>query len=110
MRRGLTGKQFGLEMVEVADRVEIRGIDPRRLSKGDLGKIGHKPKPILALVRAFCIQCCGDNVQEVKHCTARACPLWPYRMGENPFKGRMDLDPADRDRRRQHMKAIRQRK
>lgn len=34
-----------------------------------------------AAIRLFCLQCMGDNAQEVKDCTARLCPLWKFRMG-----------------------------
>jgi len=25
---------------------------------------------------------------EARKCTATTCPLWPFRMGRNPFRGR----------------------
>ena len=30
-------------------------------------------------VKAFCAECVGWVRNEVTHCTATACPLWPYR-------------------------------
>ena len=30
-------------------------------------------------VRAFCYECCGFLRNEVDLCTAKLCPLWPFR-------------------------------
>jgi len=48
----------------------------------------------LKAIRAHCVECSGDNIQEVKHCPCNGvapkgvggsppfdCPLWPYRFG-----------------------------
>ncbi len=32
-----------------------------------------------AALRAFCLECMGYESAEVNRCTARACPLYPYR-------------------------------
>jgi len=39
--------------------------------------------PIKA-IRAKCLDCCGGQRQEVKHCAAKECPIWPYRHGKRP--------------------------
>lgn len=40
--------------------------------------------PIKA-IRAKCLECsCGNNT-EVRECVIPECPLYPYRMGHNPF-------------------------
>lgn len=41
--------------------------------------------PIKA-IRAKCLDCCCDQSNEVKLCPAEDCPLWPFRMGKNPFR------------------------
>jgi hypothetical protein len=33
-----------------------------------------------AAIRANCLMCVGWQYQEVKLCTAPACPLYPYRI------------------------------
>lgn len=44
--------------------------------------------PIKA-IRAWCINCSGFNVAEVRNCDRTKCPLYPYRMGHNPkLKGK----------------------
>lgn len=57
-------------------------------SKG-LEKIGHKKRPILKAIRAKCLDCGVSQPREVRLCQMVDCPLWPYRMGTDPFrKGR----------------------
>ena len=41
------------------------------------------PTPLKA-VRSHCLWCCNGSSNEVSLCTARACPLWPYRFGHRP--------------------------
>lgn len=41
--------------------------------------------PIKA-IRAYCLECCLDQSNEVKLCPAEGCPLYPFRMGKNPFR------------------------
>lgn len=42
-----------------------------------------KRTPIKA-IRAKCIDCCGNQIYEVKKCTIVECPLYEYRMGHRP--------------------------
>lgn len=37
----------------------------------------------VAGIRAFCLRCVGYLRNDVRHCTAYACPLWPHR----PYQG-----------------------
>jgi len=30
-------------------------------------------------IKSFCLECVGWESEEVRRCTAMACPLWPYR-------------------------------
>jgi hypothetical protein len=30
-------------------------------------------------IKAKCLDCCGWQREEVRHCTVRGCPLWPLR-------------------------------
>src|SRR5262245_27475621 len=45
----------------------------------------HLPMPLLKVIRAKCLNCCCDQPAEVRRCAITGCPLWPYRMGRNPF-------------------------
>ena len=47
--------------------------------------------PIKA-IRAKCLDCCCDQREEVKLCPAKDCPLWPFRMGKNPYRTRTLTD------------------
>ena len=41
--------------------------------------------PIRA-IRAKCLDCTCQQPKEVRLCTVKECPLWPYRMGKRPKK------------------------
>lgn len=58
------------------------------LSKEDFRKLGHKQRPLLKVMRAFCMDCMGGSMSEIKKCTSIGCDLWPYRMGKDPFRRR----------------------
>ena len=58
------------------------GRDPRRLAPAELRALGHRAAPLLQAMRRRCVDCCGGKTDEVRRCTAVACPLWPYRMGD----------------------------
>ena len=42
----------------------------------------------LKAIRCFCVECMGEQVREVKDCTAPNCPLYAFRMGKNPYRSR----------------------
>ena len=33
-------------------------------------------------IRMKCLDCCADQLAEVRKCPATNCPLWRYRMGK----------------------------
>lgn len=37
-------------------------------------------------IREKCLCCCYDSANEVALCHFEACPLWPWRMGKNPYR------------------------
>ena len=41
----------------------------------------------LRAIRAKCIDCSGGSRIEVRQCTVRDCPMWPYRHGHRPRIG-----------------------
>lgn len=43
---------------------------------------------IMKAIHEKCIDCCGGQVREVKFCPIKDCPLYPYRMGHDPFRKR----------------------
>lgn len=70
-----------------ADAGYLIGKQPTELPKPDLRALGHPESPIKA-IRAKCIDCSGGSESEVRKCVQHSCPLWPMRMGRNPFHGR----------------------
>ncbi len=72
----------------------------------------HKPaEPItspLKAIRANCIDCMGGYARLVSSCELVGCPLWPYRMGKNPFRTRK-VSEEERERLRTQMKELRKR-
>lgn len=73
-----------LEVLATGEKV---GSLPGSLGTDVLRLLGHPESPIRA-IRLACIECCGGSVGEVRKCTAVECPLWPMRMGTNPFYGK----------------------
>jgi hypothetical protein len=50
-------------------------------------------EPILRVIRRKCLDCSAGQPSEVRLCPVTACPLHPYRMGENPFSKRRGSSP-----------------
>lgn len=48
-------------------------------------------------IRAMCITCMGGMIYEVAKCTSVKCPLYDYRMGENPNDARTIAAKAKRE-------------
>jgi hypothetical protein len=46
-------------------------------------------------IRMMCVNCQSGNVAMVRQCAAINCTLWPFRMGHNPFSGRLDNSEAE---------------
>lgn len=40
--------------------------------------------PAVRAIRQRCLECC-EKPMEVKACGAKDCPLYPFRMGKNPY-------------------------
>ena len=43
-------------------------------------------KTPLKAIRAKCIECSCGQKNEVKLCPVTGCPLYPFRIGKNPYK------------------------
>lgn len=42
-------------------------------------------------IRAKCLDCSCQQPREVRLCTVKKCPLWPYRMGKRPKEAPQEL-------------------
>ncbi|MBT7757259.1 MAG: hypothetical protein HN732_08025 [Rhodospirillaceae bacterium] len=47
---------------------------------------GKKRGTMNYAVRAKCLDCVGWVQSEVSACVSIRCPLWPFRMGDNPLR------------------------
>lgn len=52
--------------------------------------------PPLKAIRLKCVDCSGGSRSEVALCVIPDCPLYPYRMGRNPFRQARVLTPEQR--------------
>lgn len=61
-------------------------------------------------IRAFCLECSGGSTYEVKWCPREVCPLYPFRMGKNPYRQRREITEEEKqalaDRLREAKKSI----
>lgn len=55
----------------------------------------YKTNPVKA-IREKCIDCCCGSTLEVKECTVEQCPLFPYRLGKNPFRQKREMTDEER--------------
>jgi len=90
----LARRSVALEIDEISK--EKIGRDPRVMSTTDLRMLGHKPMAILDVIRARCLDCCCNQVSEVRKCTAVGCVSWPFRMGWNPWRERKEISAERR--------------
>jgi hypothetical protein len=77
---------IGAPGIEADYRGDPCGVDPRRIDAATFAEIGHVPMSLSRVIRAKCLECCCGSVAEVRDCIIQSCPLWPYRMGSNPFR------------------------
>ncbi len=88
-----------------ADGGELIGRDPRSISVNEFHQAGIDSAPILAVLRARCLDCCCYQPDEVRKCVAVACPNWPYRMGTNPFRSQ-NMSDENREAKRERGRAL----
>lgn len=77
---------------------ELEGRDPRKMTRDELGRMGHEPMSPMEAIRAHCLDCCGGSSDEVLKCMALRCPSWPFRTGKNPWR---EVTDAQREQGRQ---------
>jgi hypothetical protein len=51
-----------------------------------LRALGHQPEAVLKAIRRKCLECSGGSHAEVTDCLVRQCPLFPFRLGKNPWR------------------------
>ena len=90
------------------DGGELIGRDPRQIERREFDEAGIVAAPILEVIRAKCMDCCGEQSDEVRKCVAILCPNWPYRMGANPLRT-VNLTDADRAARSERARSLKPR-
>jgi hypothetical protein len=90
------------------DGGELIGRDPRKIDVNEFVEAGIDGAAVLEVIRAKCLDCCVYQPEEVRKCVAVRCPNWPYRMGTNPFRAKVDLSDEERARRSENLKRVRQ--
>lgn len=50
----------------------------------------------LKAIRAFCLECSGDSTSEVKFCPREVCPLFPFRLGKNPYRTKREMTEEEK--------------
>ena len=68
------------------------GRDPRAMSADELHQLGHTRVSPLRALRLKCLDCCNGSAPEVRLCTAVDYPSWPFRMGRNPWRRKLDQE------------------
>ena len=94
-------------LLETTPSGEAVGKDPRKLHKEQLEQSFDTTSPIAA-IREKCLDCC-HGAQEVRYCVAVDCPLWPFRMGKNPFVKR-EMTEEQREASKDRLKKAREAK
>lgn len=74
----------------------VIGRDPREMTVSELVEAGHERRPVLAVIRAHCVECSGGSTAEARRCTAVSCNLWPFRMSHNPFREAREMTEEQR--------------
>jgi hypothetical protein len=62
------------------------GRDPRQMGRAGLEAAGLEPVAPMEAIRAKCNDCCAGSAHEARLCVSVDCPLWPMRMGSNPWR------------------------
>ena len=58
-------------------------------------------------IRAFCLECSGDSFAEVKSCPRTVCPLYPFRLGKNPYRQRREMTEEEKQVLRDRLRDVR---
>lgn len=60
---------------------------------------------VLRAIKLKCLDCSTYNINEIKECPVKNCPLYPFRLGKNPFRKR-ELSEEERNKLSERMKNI----
>lgn len=66
----------------------------------------YKTNPVKA-IREKCLTCCCGSTTEVKECTVVSCPIYPFRLGKNPFRQKREMSDEQRQAVRDRLREAR---
>lgn len=58
----------------------------------------YQTNPVKA-IRAYCLNCCLENANEVAKCPTERCELYPFRFGKNPYRAKPSEKQIEQARR-----------
>ena len=93
MTPGQAIRKFCVRCVGTAFEVSNCGGD-KMLHGGNKGQCWLYPyrkgtgRPSVKTIRKNCLECMGGSYQLVKDCPSWDCPVFPFRFGTNPNRGR----------------------
>lgn len=61
-------------------------------------------------IRAKCLDCCCNSQNEVKLCTTKNCPLYPFRFGKNPYRTKRELTEDQKNMMAEKLKKAREKR
>lgn len=53
--------------------------------------MNYQKNPVKA-IRKKCLECMGNSRREVLDCPSTECPIYPFRLGKNPYRTRVMTD------------------
>lgn len=71
----------------------------------DYNKEVSENRNVLRAIKLKCLDCSTYNINEIKECPVKNCPLYPFRLGKNPFRKR-ELSEEERTKLSERMKNI----
>ena len=87
----------------MTERARLPSLDPLKLGETDLRRVTEAMHALMRegdryprkmgrrdAIRRKCIDCSGGKIAEVRRCEAINCSLWPYRLGSNPYRERVN--------------------
>jgi hypothetical protein len=80
------------------DGGELVGERPENVPSEVL-RLNFRGRNPMRAIRDKCLDCCCGSASEVRKCVATDCPLWPFRLGTNPFRQKSALSNEERKRR-----------
>lgn len=72
-------------------------------------EIRYETSPLKA-IKKKCIECFGGVQSEVKRCTGKTCPLYPFRYGTNPYRQRVTFSEERKAKLAENLKIAREKK